>query len=83
MLRSYQGEFFSFEFWFPFDWPMTILFVLQRVESASLLIDNKDKYVDINKGIIIHISILKETKKEDLDKIGKPNLKIKKKLKLL
>jgi D-Tyr-tRNAtyr deacylase len=62
---------------------MTILFVLQRVESASLLIDNKDKYVDINKGIIIHISILKETKKEDLDKIGKLNLKIKKKLKLL
>jgi D-Tyr-tRNAtyr deacylase len=55
--------------------PMTILFVLQRVESASLLIDNKDKYIDINKGIIIHISILKETKKEDLDKVGNSNLK--------
>ena len=49
---------------------MTILFVIQRVESASLLIDNKDKYVNINKGVIIHLSILKDTKKEDLEKIG-------------
>eukprot|EP01080_Neovahlkampfia_damariscottae_P003399 gene3399-5944_t len=50
---------------------MTVLFVIQRVESASLLIDNVDKYVNINKGVIIHLSILKETKKEDLEKIVK------------
>lgn len=43
--------------------------IIQRVEKASLLIDNKDQYVHIGKGIIIYIVILKETKEEDIEKM--------------
>jgi hypothetical protein len=48
---------------------MPINFVIQRVEKASLLIDNKEEYKSIEAGIIIYISIYKETKEEDLERI--------------
>lgn len=57
---------------------MPIKFVLQRVTKASLLIDNKDQFVSIHKGLIIYICILKETKLEDIEKSIKilSNLKL-------
>jgi D-Tyr-tRNAtyr deacylase len=50
---------------------MTINFVIQRVTKASLLIDNKEKYEDIKSGIIIYLSILKETTEDDIQEIIK------------
>lgn len=45
--------------------------VLQQVEKASLLVDNKDEWVDIGRGIVIYICFLKELQETDLPKIGK------------
>lgn len=47
---------------------MPIKTLVQRVNSASLLLDNKDQWASINKGILVFVSILKETSAEDVEK---------------
>eukprot|EP01059_Diplonema_ambulator_P009207 TRINITY_DN19039_c0_g2_i1.p1 TRINITY_DN19039_c0_g2~~TRINITY_DN19039_c0_g2_i1.p1 ORF type:complete len:180 (+),score=33.51 TRINITY_DN19039_c0_g2_i1:52-540(+) len=43
---------------------MAMRVVLQSVERASLLVDNVDKWVNINRGIIVYVSFLKEANRE-------------------
>jgi len=47
---------------------MPIICVFQRVLKATLLINNVDKYVSIGKGVILYVSILKNTTQEDVRK---------------
>lgn len=44
--------------------------VIQRCRAASLLVDDKEKYIDIGKGIIVLICFTKEAKAEVLPRIG-------------
>ncbi|KAL9654982.1 hypothetical protein ABK040_008770 [Willaertia magna] len=51
---------------------MPVKVVLQNVNNASLLIDNKDEWKSIeNKGVILFVSFLKDTTSEEVTKIVK------------
>eukprot|EP01061_Rhynchopus_euleeides_P006535 TRINITY_DN15571_c0_g1_i1.p1 TRINITY_DN15571_c0_g1~~TRINITY_DN15571_c0_g1_i1.p1 ORF type:complete len:162 (+),score=56.75 TRINITY_DN15571_c0_g1_i1:127-612(+) len=43
---------------------MAMRLVLQGVERASLLVDNVDKWVEIQRGLIVHVCFLKDASEE-------------------
>lgn len=45
--------------------------LIQRVNNAQLLIDNKDQYVHSQFGIIIYVCFLKGCTVNDVEKMGK------------
>ena len=50
---------------------MGIRVVVQQVSSASLLIDNNDKWISISQGIIVYVCFLKDSDEEEIKKCGK------------
>ena len=45
--------------------------VLQRVNSAELLIDNKDEWRKIGHGVVCHVCFLKGCTRAEVEKAGK------------
>ena len=46
----------------------TIRVVTMRVDSARLLVNNKDEWVTINKGIVFHVSFFQSASNEGMKK---------------